>query len=70
MATADDIRATPAHRFLADAEAIVNSDGPLSIFASCEWDELGDDGKEWIAAIVRETRARAAEAGWPGAKLS
>lgn len=43
---------TPAEiRF---AEAMVNSDAGLRTYASCEWDDLGDDGKAWIAIIIRE----------------
>lgn len=43
------------------AQEIVDSDPVISVYASCEWDELHDDGKLWIAAIVAETRRRAAE---------
>jgi len=39
------------HRF---AQAIVDSDPVLRVFAACEWDELRDDGKEWTAVIIRE----------------
>lgn len=59
--TAQEIRAKPVSSFLAQAEAITNSDPVIRIFAACEWDELHDDGKVWIAAIVRETLAQAAE---------
>ncbi len=59
--TAEEIRAKPAYAFMGQAEDIVNSDPVIRIFAACEWDELHDDGKIWIAAIVRETLARAAE---------
>lgn len=53
------IRAMPLTAFLGAAEEIVNSKSVLGIYAACEWDELHDDGKLWIAGIVRETCARA-----------
>lgn len=40
------------------ARAIANSDAVMGIFAAPEWEELHDDGKEWIIGIVRETIAR------------
>ena len=43
------------------AEVIVNSEPVVSVYASCEWGELGDDGKTWIATIVREARGRTRE---------
>lgn len=43
------------YAYLALAEKIANSDPVLATFAAPEWDELGEDGKVWIAAIVRET---------------
>jgi hypothetical protein len=57
--TGHAIRAIPLSRFLSIAEAIADSDAVLSIYASCEFDCLHDDGKVWIAGIVRETLARA-----------
>jgi hypothetical protein len=36
----------------ARARAIANSHYVLRVFAAPEWDELGDDGKQWIAEIV------------------
>lgn len=36
----------------ATAEAIVNSRPVLSVYAACQWEELSDDGKQWIATIV------------------
>jgi hypothetical protein len=39
------------------ARHIVDSPQVIGQFAACEWDELGDDGKVWIAAIVREAQA-------------
>lgn len=56
----DGIRAMRPEKFLAEAAAIVNSFPVLAVYASCEWDELYDDGKLWLAAIVQEARARAA----------
>lgn len=51
----------PIHEFFGLAEEVVNSDDVLEIYASPEWDELGDDGKSWIAAIVRNMVARTRE---------
>lgn len=41
------------------AREIVDSSRVLRTFAACEWDELTDDGKHWISAIVQEAQARA-----------
>jgi hypothetical protein len=38
------------------ARRVVDSEAALRVYASCEWDELSDDGKEWIATIVEETQ--------------
>ena len=57
--TAAELRAMPLTYFLGIAEAVTNDDQVISIFAACEWDELHDDGKLWVAGIVRETFARA-----------
>ncbi|WHO37854.1 hypothetical protein PMI04_014935 [Sphingobium sp. AP49] len=46
--------ATPAELRL--AHAIVDSDPVLRVFAAVEWDCLGDDGKQWIAVIIREAQ--------------
>lgn len=35
-----------------EAEAICNSPAVLSIFAACEWEELSEDGQEWVKAII------------------
>lgn len=40
------------------AKAIVNSEPVLSVYAACEWEELSDDGKQWIAAIVAAAQTR------------
>ncbi|ARR54583.1 hypothetical protein HY78_14655 [Rhizorhabdus wittichii DC-6] len=34
------------------AQSIVDSEPVISVFAASEWDELNDDGKNWIMAIV------------------
>lgn len=44
---------------LREAEAVVNSPAVIRTFAACEWDELGEDGQAWIAAIVAEAQLRA-----------
>jgi hypothetical protein len=36
------------------AEAIVNTEPVTTTYAACEWDELHEDGKVWITAIVTE----------------
>ncbi|AYO78346.1 hypothetical protein EBF16_16485 [Sphingobium yanoikuyae] len=38
------------------AHAIVDSDPVLRIYAATEWDCLNDDGKTWLAVIIREAR--------------
>ncbi|MGR4892247.1 hypothetical protein ACIPPQ_14565 [Sphingopyxis sp. LARHCG72] len=40
------------------AKDITNSDAVMSIFAAPEWDELGNDGKEWVVGLIRETLGR------------
>lgn len=59
--SAAQIRALPATDFLIVASLIVDSDPVLRTFAASEWDELHDDGKLWVAAIIRETLAFAKE---------
>lgn len=49
----------PSQKQLSEAEAIVDSHEVLSAFAACEWDCLNDDGKVWIAAIVKAAQDRA-----------
>lgn len=49
----------PSQKQLSEAEAIVDSHEVLSAFAACEWDCLNDDGKVWIAAIVKVAQDRA-----------
>lgn len=41
------------------AQEIVDSARVLRTYAACEWDELSEDGKQWISAIVQEAQARA-----------
>lgn len=43
------------------AQAIVDSDPVLRTFGAVEWDCLNDDGREWLAIIVREAVALADE---------
>lgn len=43
------------------AQEIVDSEPVIGVYAACEWDELHDDGKLWISAIVAEARRRLAE---------
>ncbi len=38
------------------AEDYVNRPSVVGAHASCEWDELGEDGQVWIAALIREAR--------------
>ena len=38
------------------AQAVVDSPTVLGVYAACEWDELDDDGKAWVKAIVEEAR--------------
>lgn len=44
------------------AESIVDSEPVLATYAACEWAELHDDGKVWIAAIVAQSRSTLAAA--------
>lgn len=54
-----ELTGKPTYTFMGQAESIVNSKSVISIYAACEWDELSEDGKVWIAGIVRETLVRA-----------
>lgn len=40
------------------AQLINDSDALMKVYAAPEWDELSDDGKQWVAALVRETLIR------------
>ncbi|WP_343545556.1 hypothetical protein [Sphingomonas paucimobilis] len=50
------------HQSLSDfmqlAQEINDSPSMMAIFASPEFDELSDDGKQWVAGLVRETIRR------------
>lgn len=63
-ATADHIRARPLREFIPIAAAINGSDPLMAIYAAPEWDCLSDDGKLWVAALVREAIAR-----WAGGEI-
>ena len=41
------------------AHAIVDSDPVLRVYAATEWDCLDDDGKTWLAVIIREASRQA-----------
>ena len=56
MADNDNIVTLPSADDFAIAERIVNSPSVIGQYAACEWDELHDDGRVWLAAIVREAR--------------
>lgn len=55
------LRALPVSTFLGMAEAICDAPAVVHTYAAPSWNELHDDCKEWVAAIVRETIAVAAE---------
>jgi hypothetical protein len=55
---------------LAIAQQVVDSDNVISVYAACEWDELHDDGKLWVSAIVEEARRRFAEPPAPSFQFS
>lgn len=44
----------PSPAMMQLAEQIVDCPSVIGAYASCDWDELHDDGKVWTAAIVRE----------------
>lgn len=58
---AAELRARPVEQFLGLAELVVDSDSVLRIYAACEFGELSEDGRLWIAGIVRETMAQQLE---------
>lgn len=43
------------------AEEINDSPALMSVYAAPQWDELSNDGKAWVAALVAEATRRAAE---------
>lgn len=53
------VRIVTVDDYLLLAADIVDSDPVIRTYAASEWAELSDDGKEWIAAIVREATIRA-----------
>ncbi|KQM76725.1 hypothetical protein ASE70_08105 [Sphingomonas sp. Leaf22] len=55
------LRVLPTSTFTGMAEAICDAPSVLRTFAAPEWSELNEDGKQWVAAIVREALAVAAE---------
>lgn len=55
------IRATPLVEFAAVAAAINDSDPLMAVYAAPEWQELSEDGQQWVCALIRETLARQAE---------
>jgi len=42
------------------AESVNDSPDLMALYAAVEWDCLSDDGKQWVAALVKETLSRAA----------
>ncbi len=50
------------------AAMIVESEPVLSTYAACEWDELSEDGRVWLAKIVREASLAAEQAGYERAE--
>jgi hypothetical protein len=43
------------------AQAICDSDDVIIVFAASEFEELNDDGKTWVAALVKAARVQALE---------
>lgn len=60
-ASATQIRTMPLDRFAVLACEINDSPPLMSVYAALEWDELHDDGKQWVCALIREALARNAE---------
>jgi hypothetical protein len=57
----DGVRRRPLEAFEALAQSINDSEAVMAVFAAPEWDELSDDGRPWVCALVRETMARLAD---------
>lgn len=55
------IRAQPLSDFALQASEINDSDALMAVYAAPEWDELSEDGQQWVCALVRETLARASD---------
>lgn len=47
------------------AASINNCDAVMKVYAAPEWDELSDDGKAWVVALVQEMRRRVQHTGFP-----
>lgn len=47
------------------AERIVDSHPVISAYGSCAWEELHDDGRVWLAAVVREAFAEGTQQSRP-----
>lgn len=41
-----------------DAREIANSDPVIRTYAAPEWEELSEDGQQWVLALIRETVRR------------
>jgi hypothetical protein len=48
-----------------DPASIVDSDAVIGTYAAPEWRELDENGHDWVAAIARETLARAGRTDLP-----
>lgn len=66
-------RETPGQAAWRFTQSVADSDSVMCTYAAPEFDDLNDDGKQWIRAIVRETVERSAQAaetfdtfGFPG----
>ncbi|PAL20190.1 hypothetical protein [Sphingopyxis sp. GW247-27LB] len=57
------VQAPGAGRY--DPASIVDSDPVIGTYAAPEWRELSEDGQDWVAAIIRETLARAGRTDLP-----
>lgn len=55
--TSADIRAKPLADFAALAKQINDSDPLMAIYATPEWNELHEEGQQWVSGLVRETIA-------------
>ena len=52
----ETVEVAPDSNEYLDAQRIVESPSVIGVYAAPEWDELGDDGKAWIVALIREAR--------------
>lgn len=60
-----DLLADAPHAGRYDPASIVDSDPVITTYAAPEWRELDENGHDWIAAIIRETLARAGRTDLP-----